>query len=112
MQPRTNLCPLAKTTMLTALRRHFPPVVHWLEPGGGLYVWAQLPPAVKSGPKSRVFKSALAKDVLYVPGELCYANDPTRPKPNREMRLSFGGAKLAHIRAGIQRLGDVLAEIL
>jgi len=30
---------------------------------------------VKSGVKSKLFRAALANDVLYVPGELCYADD-------------------------------------
>ena len=36
--------------------------------------------------------SALKNDVLYVPGELCYADDPSRAKPDHEMRISFGSA--------------------
>jgi 2-aminoadipate transaminase len=97
--------------MLGALRKHFPPPVRWIEPGGGLYVWTQLPPRLKTGVTSRVFQAALAHEVLYVPGELCYADDPTRRKPTHEMRLSFGGAPLAEIRQGIARLGAVLAEL-
>jgi 2-aminoadipate transaminase len=95
--------------MLQALKRHFPAAVEWREPQGGLYFWARLPRQLKSGVKSGLFKTALAHDVLYVPGDLCYANDPTRPKPNHEMRLSFGGATEKNIRAGIARLGTALS---
>ena len=55
---------------------------------------------------------ALAKDVLYVPGELCYANDPTRRKPENAMRISFGGGTEQNIQLGIERLGGVLREML
>ncbi|MFN7140253.1 MAG: PLP-dependent aminotransferase family protein, partial [Limisphaerales bacterium] len=65
-----------------------------------------------TGPKSRLFKTALENDVLYVPGELCYADDETRPKPTNEMRLSFGGASLKNIELGIERLGKVLRSQL
>ena len=58
--------------------------------------------------KSDLFKSALKKNVLYVPGELCYADDPSRVKPNHEMRLSFGGASEKDIREGIARLGRLI----
>src|SRR5207253_1136335 len=75
--------------MTKAIRKHFPDEVKWDEPGGGLYVWAQLPPRLKSGVKSKLFQTALKRDVLYVPGELCYCDDDTRAKPNHEMRLSF-----------------------
>jgi DNA-binding transcriptional MocR family regulator len=67
---------------------------------------------LKSGVKSKLFKTALARDVLYMPGELCYADDSARSKPNHEMRLSFGGATENNIREGIKRLGAVLREIL
>jgi 2-aminoadipate transaminase len=99
-------------TMTRAMREHFPPDIRWQEPDGGLYVWARCPKSVKSGVNSRLFKSALKHDVLYVPGELCYADDPTRRKPNGEMRISFGSATEADIRTGISRLGATLGELL
>ena len=98
--------------MLAALKQHFPAEVEWWEPAGGLYFWARLPQRLKSGSASRVFQKALARNVLYVPGELCYADDPTRRKPNHEMRLSFGGATEANVREGIARLGAVLHDCL
>jgi 2-aminoadipate transaminase len=98
--------------MRQALTEHFPAQVEWCEPAGGLYFWARLPRNLKSGSKSKCFRAALANDVLYVPGELCYADDPARPKPNHEMRLSFGGATETNVRAGIARLGAVLQKLL
>jgi 2-aminoadipate transaminase len=98
--------------MVRAMREHFPAGVRWHEPRGGLYVWATLPAEVKSGVKSKLFRAALRDNVLYVPGELCYAEDPTRPKPDCDMRLSFGGATEADIRRGIARLGAVLHRLL
>jgi len=96
--------------MTAALRECFPRQVEWVEPSGGLYVWARLPRSLKSGIKSELFRSALEKNVLYVPGELCYADDPTRAKPNHEMRLSFGGASEKDIREGIARLGRLISR--
>lgn len=98
--------------MLVALKQHFPSEIEWWEPAGGLYFWARLPQRLKSGSTSKVFQEALVRNVLYVPGELCYANDPTRRKPNHEMRLSFGGATEANVREGIARLGAVLHDCL
>lgn len=97
--------------MRRALEQHFPTDVEWWQPEGGLYFWARLPRKLPSGVKSKLFKAALARDVLYVPGELCYAADSTRRKPNHEMRLSFGGASEANIREGIKRLGGVLRKL-
>lgn len=98
------------TTMVEALQRHFPPAVRWRAPAGGLYVWARCPSAVRTGRRTELFRAALARKVLYVPGELCYAEDLTRPTPNCEMRLSFGGAAMADIPEGIRRLGEVLQQ--
>jgi len=98
-------------TMTRAMREHFPAEVLWQEPRGGLYIWARCPGPVKSGVKSKLFQRALKHDVLYVPGELCYADDPTRRKPNHEMRISFGGATESDIRTGIARLGATLREL-
>ena len=98
--------------MRAALKQYFPPPATWWEPSGGLYFWAQLPPSLRSGAKSRLFKAAIARDLLYVPGELCYVDDPARPKPDHEMRLSFGGGKLDEIQIGIERLGSVLRKML
>ena len=98
--------------MKQALAEHFPPNVEIWESGGGLYFWARLPKNVPTGVKSKVFQTALKNDVLYVPGELCYADDPARRKPNHEMRISFGSASEKNIREGIKRLGAVLKKFV
>ena len=98
--------------MKQALAEHFPPNVEIWESGGGLYFWARLPKNVSTGVKSKVFQTALKNDVLYVPGELCYADDPARKKPDHEMRISFGSASEKNIREGIKRLGKVLRKFL
>jgi 2-aminoadipate transaminase len=98
--------------MKQAIAGHFPANVEIWESGGGLYFWARLPKHVATGVKSKVFRAALKNDVLYVPGGLCYADDPSRKKPDHEMRLSFGSASEDNIREGIKRLGRVLHRFL
>jgi 2-aminoadipate transaminase len=98
--------------MRKQLQRHFPPAVVWGEPDGGLYFWPRLPHPLKSGANSRLFREALRNDVLYVPGEFCYAEDPARRKPNNEMRLSFGAATERNICTGIERIGKALHKLL
>jgi len=108
---RNRYAQKAKVTR-KALQQHFPPSVRWREPEGGLYFWPRLPHPLTSGTRSRFFHEALRKEVLYVPGELCYADDRDRRKPNNEMRLSFGAASEGNLRAGIERLGQVLQKLL
>ena len=96
--------------MLAAMKQYFPQEVTWWQPAGGLYYWAKLPPSLPSGAKSRLFKSAIARDILYVPGVLCYVDDPARPKPDHEMRLSFGGGKLEDIHTIYRTPGQRAAQ--
>ncbi len=98
--------------MKRALVEFFPPSVEIWESGGGLYFWARLPGGISAGMDSKVFRAALKADVLYVPGELCYADDPARRKPANEMRISFGSASEENIREGIKRLGNVLKKFI
>ncbi len=98
--------------MKLAIKKHFPPAVEWWEPEGGLYFWVRLPHGLPSGIKSKVFSTALKNDVLYVPGEICYADDTARRKPNHEMRISFGNASEEDIREGIKRLGAGLRKFV
>lgn len=97
--------------MTAAMRQSFPDTVRWQEPTGGLYVWAAVPRKVRTGLKSALFQHALDHQVLYVPGRLCYANDPHRRAPDHEMRLSFGNASKQDIETGIARLGAALHEM-
>ncbi len=76
------------------------------KPHGGLYVWVELDPRVKTGPNSKLFRRALDAGVLYVPGELCYCSDPSRPIPQNRIRLSFGAPTVEQIQKGIRLLAD------
>ena len=98
--------------MKAALAKYFPANVEVWEAGGGLYFWVRLPKGISAGVKSKIFQAALKNHVLYVPGELCYADDPWRRKPANEMRISFGHARAESIRSGIQRLGAVLRKFM
>ena len=98
--------------MVRTCREHLPGNVQWTEPTGGLYVWARIPARVKTDLESKLFAAALKEEMIYVPGNLCYADDPTRRKPNREMRLSFGSGSIPNIKEGIARLGRALEKVL
>jgi 2-aminoadipate transaminase len=97
--------------MAESLGAHFPKAVEWEPATGGLYIWARLPASIQTGPKSKLFRTCLEHDILYVPGELCYADDPTRPVSRNEMRLSFGSASEANIREGIKRIGIQIRKL-
>jgi 2-aminoadipate transaminase len=97
-----------RDAMIAGLDAHFPKSARYEKPTGGLYVWVELDPRVKTGVRSRLFKRALEAGVLYVPGEMCYCNDPTRRTPQNCMRLSFGATMISEIKKGIRLLADAL----
>lgn len=94
--------------MFDAVQEHFPAQTTTMAPQGGLCLWTALPQKVKTGPQTEFFQEVLKHGVLYVPGEYAYADDPARPKPGSEMRLSFGSASLEQIKTGVERLGKIL----
>jgi 2-aminoadipate transaminase len=98
--------------MAQAIQEHFPNNVRWDPAQGGLYLWVQLPTNINTSAQQSLFQEALRQNVLYVPGNLCYAKDPSRRPPTHQMRLSFGGASEPDIRQGIRRLGQVLQKFL
>ncbi|MGC8740864.1 MAG: PLP-dependent aminotransferase family protein [Candidatus Sumerlaeaceae bacterium] len=90
--------------MLDVLRTKFPPEVKFLEPKGGLYVWVTLPEGVSTAPGSRFFEEALARQVIYVPGCYCYAQEEGRTKPENQLRLCYAYIEEQPMREGLQRL--------
>jgi len=98
-----------RDAMVSTLDATFPASARYERPQGGLYVWVELLAHIKTGAKSRLFRRALDAGVLYVPGEMCYGKDPSRPIPQTSMRLSFGAATVNEIKKGIRLLADALS---
>jgi len=92
-------------TMSAALRRELGEAVEFVEPQGGLFIWARLTGA---GGKPRdggeFAKAAIAQGVAFVPGAPFYAANPD----HATLRLSFATAPLDKIEEGMQRLGKAL----
>lgn len=93
------------------------PGVRWIRPTGGLYVWVELPDGIEAGPSGRLFDLAVAKGVLYVPGEYCFPQmDQSRPdgalavdeRRANGMRLSFGVQSCPRIRQGMAALAQAI----
>lgn len=97
-----------------AMKEHFKFQYHCVKPQGGLYFWVALDKKGKTRTdfKSKIFKKSLDNNVLYVPGNICYANDPSFSIPRNEMRVSFGYASENEIKEGIKRLGTSIQCVL
>ncbi|ADD46043.1 PLP-dependent aminotransferase family protein [Stackebrandtia nassauensis] len=90
-----------RDTMLAAMSDHFPAAMTWTHPGGGLFVWANLPEGLDS---KAMLPQALAARVAYVPGTGFYADGSGAG----QMRLNFSFPPGDEIREGIRRLSGVI----
>jgi 2-aminoadipate transaminase len=85
-----------------ALRKTLSGAIEFVQPQGGLFVWARLTGAhgkVKDG--AELAKRAIEKGVAFVPGAPFYASNPD----HATLRLSFATADVAKIEEGVGRLG-------
>ena len=106
-----------RDAILEALERHVGPLaaadgVAWTRPAGGLYVWLTLPSRVNTDLDGSLFRRALEKGVIYVPGSYCYYSERGFNIPRNHMRLSFGVPSVDDNREGIRRLAEAIAEEL
>ena len=90
-----------------ALRREMGGAIDFVQPAGGLFVWARL-----TGQNGRLAdgaelaKRAIENNVAFVPGAPFYANNPDLST----LRLSFATVGVDKIEEGIQRLGASLQQ--
>ncbi len=88
-----------------ALRKELGDAIEFVQPQGGLFVWARLTGAGGKVADGNVFaKRAIDKGVAFVPGTpfFCANPDPAT------LRLSFATADVDKIREGVARLAQAL----
>ena len=101
-----SFCELYKVrrdAMLETLEEHFPSEATWTKPGGGFYVWVNLPAEIDT--KALMPKAIVAK-VAYVPGSAFYADG----LGSWSMRLSYCHPTPERIREGVKALGGVIKQ--
>jgi len=101
-----SFCELYKVrrdAMLESLDEFFPASATWTKPGGGFYVWVNLPPEIDT--KLMVPKAIVAK-VAYVPGTAFYADG----FGTWAMRLSYCHPTPERIREGVKALSQVVKQ--
>jgi len=91
--------------MGNALRKDLGDAVSFVQPQGGLFVWARLTGAGgKISDGGEFAKRAIDKGVAFVPGVPFYAANPDAST----FRLSFATADVARIEEGVARLAQAL----
>ncbi len=88
-----------------ALRKELGGAIAFVQPQGGLFVWARLTGAGGKVADGNVFaKRAIEKGVAFVPGTPFFCAQPD----NATLRLSFATADVDKIREGVARLARAL----
>ncbi len=88
-----------------ALRRELGAAVEFVQPQGGLFVWARLTGANGAVADGNVLaKRAIDKGVAFVPGTPFFCANPD----HATLRLSFATAGVDKIREGVARLGQAV----
>jgi 2-aminoadipate transaminase len=103
-----------RDAMLAALERYMPSDagISWTRPGGGLYVWLTLPREMDASREGRLFKDAVRRRVMFVPGEYGFQPDERGFVPKNHLRLSFGQVAPEQIEPGIERLAEAVRALL
>lgn len=94
-----------RNLMIDAIKRHFPPGVHWTEPDGGMFLWITLPGELDT---TTILPEAVDLKVAYVPGSPFFANGGGE----NCMRLNFSNASPDMIESGVERLAVLFSKKL
>ena len=101
----TGIYKQRRDLMAKLIDEKFPNTVRYKNPGGGLFIWLELP-AGKDG--RELLKRALKEKVSFIPGTSFY---PAGDRHN-EIRLNFSNMKPEKIIEGMSKLAEITKEYL
>ena len=93
---------LRRDAMQAALEAHFGDLADWQLPQGGLFFWLQLKRPVDT---RTLLDSALAQDVVFMPGEPFFVDPEQNPG---YLRLNFSHVAPERLAEGVRRLASVI----
>jgi 2-aminoadipate transaminase len=94
-----------RDAMLDSLEAVFSPETKWTRPGGGFFLWVDLPKGVSA---TAVTVAGQAEGVAVFPGGIFY---PNHDGGAHGLRLSYSNATPERIRQGIERLHRAVAAV-
>ena len=92
--------------MVAAMHQYFPPIVRWITPKGGMFIWVTLPEEMKA---SDLLEKAISKNVLFVPGENFYVGGK---QGGNCLRMNFSNPTKEEITTGIKIVGDLIFQMM
>jgi len=94
-----------RVAALAAAQRYLPEGCQWRSPGGGLFLWVELP---ADGPSAaETFIAAIERDVAFAIGGLFFSGEGGE----QAMRLNYGIHKPERIEEGFRRIGAAWAAL-
>ena len=94
-----------RNAMVSALSEHLPAGCSFVEPRGGLSIWVELPPEIRSVPLLSMAREA---GVEFLPAAFCMPERQDAPA----LRLSFSRNNVEEIESGILILCSVIADAI
>jgi 2-aminoadipate transaminase len=94
-----------KTALADALRESLPEVVHFVEPGGGFFIWLEFPHGIDT---PHLLDAAFKQNVGFLPGLKFSAQNGLK----NFARLSFSYYDIPELEEGARRLGKVIREYM
>ena len=95
--------------MGNALRKELGDAIEFVQPQGGLFIWASLTGAGgKVSDGAELARRAIEKGVAFVPGAPFYASNPDLST----LRLSFATADVGKIEEGVGRLAQAVQQAM
>jgi DNA-binding transcriptional MocR family regulator len=101
----TGLYKERRDRMMQAIAREFPKEARFVVPGGGLFIWLELP---ENKDSRELLRRALAEKVAFIPGGSFYPSGVR----NNELRLNFSNMSHEDIDKGMGILGRLTKEYL
>lgn len=87
--------------MLTRMERYFPAEVTWNRPGGGFFIFVQLPGNMDA---ADLFRQAVDKNVAFVTGQPFFVDG----SGHNTLRLSYAQADHQDIEYAIRKIGNLI----
>lgn len=94
-----------RDAMIETMEQVLPAGVNFTRPGGGLFLWAELPPELNA---RALLALSLKRQVAFVPGGAFFPNGGHE----NTLRLNFSAMPEERIEEGVRRLGGVIRAAL
>ena len=92
--------------LLAGLAAHLPGTASWTKPGGGYFVWVDLPPGLRA---DELLPVAVQRGMAFLPGHRFFTDEGQAPEA---LRLAFSMHPPERLEAATASLGDAIRTVV